>query len=339
MEYNKLTYRILIGTISLLFTLHSCIDNDVPIQKEKAIPICWNVIPEEMKEGRTLINTTENLQTACSTGGHAIGIWSAYTLGGIDTQHVLGNENGDVNLIYQPDQTQDWQKWSYGKTAYWIQGATYYFNAYFPMNGGLTNIQHTKDYIQGNYNTETTQTDLMVTRVTVPTSSHGSPVALPMRHALATVQFKFQMEAGSETVNVLKSFSLDKTLRTSANLNYTTGNITIDHWTDKKASANNRIYAWNSNTGIEFSVTDIANPYQGNDNDGHILIIPQSCNDAPTFSCTIGTHTYENISLGTKLFEPGKNYIYLIKMKDNILNVNLHIKAWNELDSSYDIIF
>ena len=344
----KLTYRIILGATAWLFSLTACTSqNELPVpepeQEESSMPIRWNVIPEGIQEGRALINSTANLQTACSTGGQAIGIWSAYEQGAEYQEDVLGNENGDVSLIYQPTPTWDnWQGWTYGeKAAFLKQGAIHYFNAYFPMTGGLTDVQNTKTTITGNYNTETTQTDVMVTRVVVNTAVNfqGSPVELPLKHTLATLQFKFQMEEGSTTENVLTSFSLDKTLRTSANLNYGGGAMTIDNWKNKTASANPRIYAQTLNPGLPFSATTAVNPYAGNENDGHILIIPQSCIEAPTFSCTIDAHTYENISLGTKLFEPGKNYIYLIKMKDNILNVTLRIKAWNELDSSYDIIF
>ena len=348
MKIKKLRCRTILGAIVSLFAFTACTSQNElhvpePEQEENGMPIRWNVTPEGMQDGRSLIHSTANLQAVCSTGGQAIGIWSAYELGTVYKEDVLGNENGDVSLIYQPSLTWDnWQGWTYGENAaFWKLGAIHYFNAYFPMTGGLTGIQNTKTAITGNYNTETTQTDVMVTQVLVNTAVNfqGLPVELPLKHALATLQFKFQMEEGSTTENMLQSFSLDKTLRTSADLNYEGGNITINNWINKTASSNTRIYAQTLNPGLRFSASTAVNPYQGNANDGHILIIPQSCNEAPTFSCTIDAHTYENISLGTKLFEPGKNYIYLIKMKDNILNVTLRIKAWNELDSSYDIIF
>ena len=342
MKLKKLTYRIILGVTVSLFSLTACTSqNELPAlnpeQEKHGMPIRWNVIPEGMQEGRALIHSTANLQTACSSGGQAIGIWSAYRIGNDLIEGILSKDKEDVGLYWQSIQNN--YEWTYGESAYWTDGATYYFNAYFPMEGGLNSITNTETTITGNYNTETTQTDVMVAKVVVGADAHGSPVELPLKHTLATLQFKFQMEEGSTTENVLTSFSLDKTLRTSANLNYGGGAMTIDNWKNKTASANPRIYAQTLNPGLPFSATTAVNPYAGNENDGHILIIPQSCIEAPTFSCTIDAHTYENISLGTKLFEPGKNYIYLIKMKDNILNVTLRIKAWNELDSSYDIIF
>lgn len=348
MTQRKIIYETILGAFTLLFPLAACTGNEVPVQEENSYPIRWNVISEGMKEGRTLINNNSDLQTACS-GEHAIGIWSAYQLGDEYKVNILGNESGDVSLIYQliPD-WENWEGWTYApNAANWKHGAIHYFNAYFPMTGGMISIQNTKDYIQGNFNTETTQTDLMVARVVVNTADNsflGSPVDLPLKHALATLQFKFQMEEGTASENVLTSFSLDRTLRTSADLNYRSGNITIENWINRTASSSSRIYEWIDQEGLTFSAATAACPHTTGEgiystHEGRVFIIPQSCNVAPTFSCTIGTHTYDQISLGNKLFEPGKNYLYLIKMKENSLEVSLRIKAWNELDSSYDIIF
>lgn len=353
MKFKRLIYRTILGATTLFLTFTTCTShNELPVpepeQEEHGMPIRWTVIPEGMQDGRALINSTTNLQTACSTGGQSIGIWSAYELGADYQEDILGNENGDVSLIYQSTPIwENWQGWTYGeKAASWKQGAIHYFNAYFPMTGGLTGVKNTKTSIKGNYNAETTQTDIMVTKVVVNTAVNfqGSPIELPMKHTLATLQFKFQMEEGSTTDYILQSFSLDKTLRTSADLNYEGGDITIDHWINKTASSNTRIYAQTLNPGLSFSATTAVNPYQGNANDGHILIIPQSCTTAPTFDCTIGVNAteslpFQNISLGTTLFEPGKNYIYTIKVNATMLDVELSIKDWNELDSSYNIDF
>lgn len=341
MKLNKQTCRNLLGAIALFFAFSACSGNDDPAKSN--MPIRWNVIPEGMQDGRALINSTTNLQTACSGGGHAIGIWSAYRIGNRDLlEGILSEDREDVGLYWQSIQNN--YEWTYGESAYWIGGATYYFNAYFPMEGGLNSIINTETAIKGNYNTETTQTDLMVAKIVVGVDAHGSPVELPMKHALATLQFKFQIEEGSTTDYILQSFSLDKTLRTSADLNYEGGDMTIDNWINKTTSSNTRIYAQTLNPGLNFSATTAVNPYQGNANDGHILIIPQSCTTAPTFDCTIGVNAteslpFQNISLGTTLFEPGKNYIYTIKVRATMLDVELSIKDWNELDSSYNIDF
>ena len=332
------------GATFLLLTLVACTGNDVPVP-ETDLQIRWSVQSGNIQNRRALIENSANLQAACSDGGQAIGIWSAYQKDGEDlTEQILGT-TGDASLTY--DETGE--SWTYGdKPAYWQRDAVYYFNAYFPKEGGMTDISHTKTSIAGTYDTETTQTDLMVSRVIVDTGNNfqGQPVELSMLHTLATLKFIFLMDGGDASM-VLKAFSLDKTLKTSASLNYNTNSVSIANWTNGTLSDNSRIYEWASNEGIEFTAITGAVPYTTGDgiyrnNGGHILIIPQECTVAPTFNCIIGgnsseNESYQNISLGTTKFEPGKNYIYTIKLKQNVVDVDLSIAAWNELNSSFNI--
>ena len=331
----------LCGAMFLLLTLVACTGNDVPVS-ETDLPIRWSVQSENIRSGRALIENRAALQTACSAGGQAIGIWSAYQREGEGlTQQVLGT-TGDASLTYETE-----GNWTYGeKLAYWRRNAEYYFNAYFPKDG-MTGISHTTTSLAGTYDTETTQEDLMVSRVQVDTSAdyfRGAPVNLSMVHALAAIKFVFLIE-DSDATRLLKSFSLDKTLKTKGALNYNTDAITIANWTGTSSANESRIYEWADGNGVSFTATEEAVPYTTEENaGGHLFIIPQSCTTAPTFNCTIGTNatdnvTFQNISLGTTLFEPGKNYIYTIKVNVNVLHVELSIKAWNEMDTSYNIDF
>lgn len=356
MDLMKARCIIIQGTL-LLLALTACMGDEVSASKslpeEDAMPICWDVIPEGRQDGRALIEDNTDLKEACTSGNGnmAIGIWSAYRLNGDSVKHVLGNPSGDASLTYTPSASADDSGvWTYGeKYAFWKYGAVYYFNAYFPKEGGLTSIANDSTSLRGAYDTKTTQKDLMVTRVKVDTNAadfQGSPVALPMLHALATLKFVFVLEEGNDT-KALKSFSLDNTLKTAGNLNYNTDALSIANWTVGAASEG-RTFEWADNAGIPFTTTEEAVPYTTGGiyqtNNGHVFIIPQRCESAPTFSCTIDMNVsydvvYENISLGTTQFEPGKNYIYTIKVKDNTLKLNLSIKDWNELDTSYNIYF
>lgn len=350
MNLMKTSYRTILGALFLLFPLAGCTGNDVPIPEPEVekedMPICWNVQSASLEDGRALIEDDAALQTACTGGNKAIGIWSAYRLNGDSVKNVLGMD-GDVSLVYNPSTAWDnWEGWTYGeKAAYWMRKAVYYFNAYFPKTGGLTSIANDSTSLKGTYNTETTQTDLMVSRVKVDTNGNfeGSPVPLPMKHALATLKFIFRMDGGTAT-ELLKSFSLDNTLKTSATLNYNTDFLTIGNWTNGVSSNDTRIYEWSDNNGISFSTEMDAVPYTTGESfyrtdDGHIFIIPQKCEVTPTFNCTMGINSFENIPLGTTQFDPGKNYIYTIKVEDKTVDVTLTIKPWNEKNSSYDIDF
>lgn len=357
MKRMKSIYRTPWGALFfLLLSLVACKGNDVPTpeQENEDMPIRWNVIPEGMQDGRALIEDNTDLQSACTSGSGdmAIGIWSAYRLNGDSVKNVLGMDQ-DVSLIYSSSSSgNNSGGWVYGdKFAFWKDKAVYYFNAYFPQAGGLTSIANDSTSLRGAYDTKTTQTDLMVSRVKVDTGSddfQGSPVILPMQHALATLKFVFLVGEGNDT-NLLKSFSLDNTLKTVGNLNYNTDALSIANWTVGTTSDSGRIYEWTDDDGIPFTSTTGAVPYTtGNGiyqtHGGHLFIIPQLCESAPTFNCTIDMNVpydvpFTNISLGTTQFEPGKNYIYTIKVKENVLNLNLSIKDWNELDTSYNIDF
>ena len=316
------------------------------------LPICWNVQSEKAKDSRALIDNSTVLQTACSTGGQAIGIWSAYERGGQLTQNALGT-TGDASLVYQSGNTYEW---TYGEVAYWKRKAVYYFNAYFPKESpeanGMTNLTHSTTQMGVKYNTLATQQDLMVCRVSVDTGAEGfqgSPVSLDMKHALSSLKFTFQMEEGADISKKIKSLSLDNTLAVSGTLEYQTGAVAISNWKNL-SFADEAIYVW-SNEGVSFSADASASAYttpQGTtttagglycNNNGHVLIIPQKCDVAPCITIVTDTDRYENVSLGTTQFEPGKHYVYNIVIKDNRVEITLGIKAWNLKESSYDITF
>ena len=346
----KFTYFFIRLLPICLYGLLACTGESDEVLSETGLPIRWSVQSEQIKDGRALIESSANLQTACSDGGQAIGIWSAYQRKDEELiQHVLGNEEGDVSLVYQGTS----EGWTYGEAVYWKRSAVYYFNTYFPKENGMTNIAHTSTSISGKYDTSATQQDLMVCSVSVDTGAdnfQGSPVPLEMKHALSSLKFVFRMEEAAKVSRILKSLSLDNTLAVSGTLAYQTGAVGINNWTVQQASGNLPTYVW-SNSGLEFSARTSVAAYTtpegttttaGNlfcNNGGHILIIPQTCSKAPCITIVTDTDKYENVSLGTTRFEPGKLYVYDIVIKDNSVNVSLNIKPWNLKGSSYDITF
>lgn len=324
-------FKQIVG-ILFLFLLVACQNNHEEVVFDEHV-IFLKVQPEDLDDSRSLIGDNDALASACTptAGGQAIGIWSAFKLNSNDilTQNVLGDLNGDVSLVYDDGTSWDnWAGWTYGiKAVYWKMNATYYFNAYFPKENGMTEIQQNTTSIRGKYNTITTQKDLMVCRQVVDTSADdftAAPVPLIMKHALATLKFIFLAEEGYSS-DVLKSFSLNNTLITSAKLNYNTESITINNWVDGTLSDDVRIFEWADNNGIPFNATTEAVPYTtGNGtyqtDDGYLFIIPQQCTVPPTFNCKVGVNTFENVSLGTTQFEPGLKYIYTIKIKGEVIS-------------------
>lgn len=294
----------------------SCVDEqeiNTP-QNDMTAPITWNVVSSDMQGSRSMIENDSQLQDACSGGANAIGIWSAYELDGEVTKNVLGNDNGDVALIYKEDTAWDnYQWWSYGEQAVnWTIGAKYTFNAYFPMRV-VTEIS-TSDIstFVVEYNTEYYQEDLMMAYsyvdTNLPTFKLGVPVTLKMLHTLSALRFRFSFADSDGTTyedsDALTAFWLENTtlgqgIVTTGVLAFGTYNDdgSMDgehiHWyyEDRPLPSTpakpRSIYAWEDSNGVEFSSTTsqrtIATAYSTNtggaqkyaNNDGYVLVIPQ----------------------------------------------------------------
>ena len=365
MNIKKLTYRTILGAILLLPMLTACTENHVPdvepMPEKQEKRIRWNVQSEGMADGRALIDKEEALQQACTPAsddgeGKAIGIWSAHVFeeeGNTTTEHVLGFPS-DVSLTYRPRTTWDhWRGWTYGEeAASWKEGAVYYFNAYFPKEGGLTHIKNTKTAIQGNYDTETTQTDLLVTRAVVDTRADdfgGDPVALPMKHALAAIRFQFQT-VDEITMN-LQSFALNNGtedgygLSTAGALDYGTDAVTIGNWTAASPIQGNH-YEWkHPDGGLPFSQSDEekATAYQfaenttvGNsylDNNGYVLIIPQAYTGGTEMHFTIDNIPYQ-VELPAMEFKPGIQYTFVLKVDTEAVSLECKAEPWDLVETT-----
>ena len=348
----------------MFLCLSACSESNepyVPGLGKKNKPIRWDVQQEGVEEGRALINNDAALQSACSTGRKAIGIWSAYQLGTEEATNVLGIAD-DVSLEYKVNTTWDnWEGWTYGKiAALWKSDAVYYFNAYFPKDNGLKELSNTKNALVGKYNTIITQEDLLVEKLVIDTgieTFQGSPVLLDMKHALAALCFEFQSVDG--TSMQLKSFALQNTIEegtgivqglgTSGTLAYQGESVELSNWTVTSPLPSDKLYDW-QHSGVNFSSTS-ATAYQkkgtivGNlytNNDGYVLIIPQEY-DGKTkmiFETDKNSNPYE-VTLpapskeGTRnKFLPGYRYSYLIKIAGKDVTLECVAQPWNLVETT-----
>lgn len=309
---------------------------------ETNIPIQWSVQSADIQDARTLLNDNSALQRACTPGlgNQAIGIWSVYEKNNVLTEHVLGNPIGDVALVYQPStSTNTSDSWIYGeRIAYWKHDAVYYFNTYFPNEDGLSSITNDTTSLTGFYDTETTQTDLMVSRVKVDTGDekfNGSPVRLSMIHGLSAVCFNFQTTA--DITMKLKSFALENEdtegLKKSGTMVYTNEGIT---WIPDEGESG-LFYEWSTTQGISFSKSVVASAYQAapeenlyTSNSGCILIIPQEYKSKTNMIFEIEENeTPIKVALPERHFLPGYKYTYLIKMSaNNRLTLECKVQPW-----------
>ena len=206
--------------------------------------------------------------------------------------------------------------------------ATYYFNAYYPKEGGMTDMKQSITSINGRYNTTITQNELMVCSQIVDTSADNftaAPVPLIMKHALAALRFQFQ--SNSRYPKYVQSFALNNVesvgLSTSGVIKYSSGDINIADWTTSNSIAG-EIYAWqHPEAGFPFTKTNKATAYLaaedtkvGNlftENDGYVLIIPQKYSGGTKINFAIDDKDFE-VDLPQKDFLPGYRYTYLINI-------------------------
>ncbi len=306
--------HVVITTLGI--SMLSCSKEDVAYSPQVTKNyITWNVVSTDMHAGRALIENDDILETACSTGGKSIGIWSAYELDGVTSYNVLGNDNGDVSLIFKKD--SDWDNyrwWTYGKeAAEWVIGAKYTFNAYYPKYVVNEISSSDESTFVLDYNTELHQEDLMTAYTYVDTQdttfNQNFPVQLKMLHTLSALRFQFSFINGDNTTYVdsdaLTAFWLENTvpgrgIATTGVLAFGTvyENGEMDgehiHWyaedypEPSTSTKERKVYAWQDNSGVNFNSTtterNIATAYStnfdGNQkfavNGGWVLMIPQT---------------------------------------------------------------
>ena len=356
-----------------LFAFASCEDDNV-LQCETGERITWNVVSSDMQNSRALIEDDSSLQTACSIEGKSIGIKSFYDMEGVITQNVLGNETGDVSLIYSNDTSWDNYKWwTYGETAAeWVTGVKYTFNAYYPKYVAEDVTSSSVSPFVMKYNTELYQEDLMMAYKYVDTESssfkQGNAVTLNMLHMLSALKFQFSFinadgttydDSDALTAFWIENTAIDKGLFTMGELEFGTygdGGVvsgeTINWNCISRPEPSAIIYEWTDAEGVEFSsnATEIikkAVAYSTNadgnqkyaQNDGFILVVPQE-NDGTINICyrlkNTGDKVYR-VTLSKRTYEPAVRYIYDIRFGKNGVDVKLSIAKWNEIKSSYDI--
>ena len=299
-------------------SLSSCGDDtglDNP-PRDNAYRITCNVVAPAQ---RSMIEIDSLLQVACTNGSRAIGIWSAYELDGTITQNVLGNDNGDVSLIYNPNTEWDnYNGWSYAEeAAMWVLGAKYTFNAYYPMHVVKEISSSDVSTFVVEYNTEVYQEDLMMAYSYVdtdlPTFKLGTPVTLNMLHTLAALRFRFSFidsdgttyeDSDALTAFWLENTAYDRGLATTGMLAFGTkeadGTMNGEHihWyyedypEPSTPSQPRKIYAWEDAQGVEFwsdnTQRTAAVAYTTNTdgmqkyagNNGYIMVIPQEIDES-----------------------------------------------------------
>ena len=375
---SKCKVLLLVVIATICSSLSSCSEEDSIVPQPEKNYITWNVLSTGMQSGRALIENDDMLEAACSTGGKSIGIWSAYEQDGVTTYNVLGNNDGDVSLIYDKATTWDnYRWWTYGEeAAEWVIGAKYTFNAYYPKYVVNEISSSDESTFVMDYNTEQYQEDLMTAYSYIDTQdetfNQNLPVQLKMLHTLSALRFQFSFINADNTTyedsDALTAFWLENTVLGQGIA--TTGVLafgTIDengvmdgehiHWYHEDhpepstSTKERKIYAWQDDTGVNFSSTtterNIATAYSTDFdgtqkyavNDGWVLMIPQSTDGTVKICFKLKTtgDLVHRITLPAAVYEAGMRYTYDIRFGQTSVNLILKIADWNELKSTQNI--
>lgn len=318
------------------FGMSACGQSEETPAAVTGIPIRWSVTTiDGVSDSRILIGNGENetsLQAAC-TNAEAIAVWGDYT----------PNNTTYIEVFDGTPLTFGNNTWSYtGGYRYWMDNSVYRFRAYYPKNAlGSNAVATDASKLTVECDTETFQEDLLVAykEVDSETWNHSEAVPLQMNHALAALRFQFQV-VGDVTMT-LKSFSLSNVaggLGTLGTLTYQDTDVERTDWSTTAHSSGN-YYAWqHPDGGLAFTSTTKATAYLPatdtsigdvyTENNGYVLIIPQSYNGGTKLNFSIDSHSYQ-VELPAKEFLPGYRYTYLLQVTtDNAVTLTCTVQPW-----------
>ncbi|MBQ8674514.1 MAG: fimbrillin family protein [Bacteroides sp.] len=274
--------------------------------EESVVPIHWGVEGVENMQSRTLLNSSDELQVACTPaqGGESIGIWADYDItldGTLTTQY---NVFDNTELIYQyKEGGNPYSDWNYaGEDLFWITGAVYTFRAYYPQAAIRNNVVSSADATTFvvDYVTTSVQQDMLVAynKVDTRTADLSQPVSLKFKHTLSAMKFLFKFQDGYEDEDALTACWLENAkpdgLSTIGIMVYgTMQNPESLEWSESfQPTPGSAIYKW-QNSGCEFknnaTTSMVATAYTASNttlgaeytkNDGWLLVIPQK-SDGP----------------------------------------------------------
>lgn len=295
--------------------------------------------------------------------GQKIAVYGTYTSGTAqvpifrERKQVLTYEGGDTQA------GQDKDQWIYKDIngnqywAYWIPNTTYQFRAVYPYLPALeeSSVQNepyirpisTAERIIVHYKTGVDGAphnfDLCVAHSERTTSGLDAynPVPLKFSHALSalTVKVKYNDNVSADLSDKLTSCYFTDMIQ-AASMFYPKDPAKPDEidWSEAASvNTDDKLYSWESSTGLEFTNTKEASVYDGR----YIFVIPQSIPAGQAqfhFTTASGNDVVSRCYLPAITWEPGKIYNYTFKITDAGVDVVVTIKPWEVINSDISII-
>lgn len=202
MKFRTFIYCLVLGAA----VLFSCSKPDGPVPGDGKMTFSVTEV-DGMNSTRAMIEDIATLQTACTPSSlspftlkESIGIWADFDYLGSTTKNLLSN----VELAYYDKAAGNAEGWNYNygtDEEYWQLGGVYRFRGYYPQqylkaNNMIMETSSATTFVV-DYNTLTTQEDLMVSYQEVDTKTWpdlSKPISFRMHHALAAMKFCIQFK-------------------------------------------------------------------------------------------------------------------------------------------------
>lgn len=198
----------MLAALILLALASACSKQEVGNGRYGDGRIRWKMNGPDGFNTRSLIEDRGTLETACTPiddggKGAGIGIWADYEIDIDNVTYRVNDVFKGTELIYDPDSTDPQTQWDYkGDPAYWTPGGKYRFRAYYPKDGINIHEESTASLFMVEYNTTTTQSDLLLAYKSFDTTSDKmeEPVELTFSHAMSALRFIFKFYDGEDNV-------------------------------------------------------------------------------------------------------------------------------------------
>ena len=202
MKFRTFIYCLVLGAA----VLFSCSKPDGPVPGDGKMTFSVTGV-DGMNSTRAIIEDIATLRTACTPSSsspftlrESVGIWADFDYMGSTTKNLLSN----VELAYYHKEAGNADGWNYNygtDEEYWQLGGVYRFRGYYPQqylkdNKMIMETSSATTFVV-DYNTLTTQEDLMVSYQEVDTKTWpdlSKPISFQMHHALAAMQFRIQFK-------------------------------------------------------------------------------------------------------------------------------------------------
>lgn len=281
--------------------------------------IRFRTAPDDI--ARAGIESNTDLQTACSSGGEAVGVVGTVTTPQSGNVEIFSNER-----IYFSG-----GRWTYDNPRYWVWESLHEFMAIYPHSNAYTYDSAAGTLVWNDIELGTENNmDVMwavASRDLAENNDSTSPVTLNLHHAFALLEFRF-VNASSSAVSRIDNISLEGVLY-KGDFGFTkegTSTLTVDADVAGAGVYEGELTATNI-------PVDLSTSHNLFDNVGTLVVMPQEVYKKNILlNMQIGSGVVSGVNLGTNStsynWEAGKKYVYTMTLTTERITFDVHVRGW-----------